>query len=96
MSIDELESTTSNAIVARRNLLLGHWAGLRIGYRSDRLANYVEEVMAADFLVAGPGDVVGKIVADFEDAGVDFQSAAVIDQMVSIERAVRSELLGTD
>lgn len=96
MSIDELDSATSSAIVARRNLLLGQWAGLRIGYRGERLTDYVNQVMAADFREAGPRDVVGKIVADFEEAGVDFPPAGVVDQLVSIERAVRNELLGTD
>lgn len=53
---------------ARRNKLLGLWAAGLLG-KSDAEA-YAKEVVAADFEEAGHEDVVRKIKADFDLAGV--------------------------
>ncbi|HTO30065.1 MAG TPA: DUF1476 domain-containing protein [Pararhizobium sp.] len=53
---------------ARRNKLLGLWAAELLG-KSDAAA-YAKEVVAADFEEAGHEDVVRKIRADFDAAGV--------------------------
>lgn len=53
---------------ARRNKLLGLWAAELLG-KSDPAA-YATEVIAADFAVAGHEDVVRKIRADFDAAGI--------------------------
>ncbi|MFT2212855.1 DUF1476 domain-containing protein [Rhizobium giardinii] len=53
---------------ARRNKLLGLWAAGLLG-KSDPEA-YATEVIAADFVEAGHEDVVRKIRADFEAAGI--------------------------
>ena len=53
---------------ARRNKLLGLWAAELLG-KSDPVA-YATEVIAADFAEAGHEDVVRKIRADFDAAGI--------------------------
>ncbi|WP_455271531.1 DUF1476 domain-containing protein [Rhizobium herbae] len=53
---------------ARRNKLLGLWAAQLLG-KSDPAA-YATEVVAADFEEAGHEDVVRKIRADFDAAGI--------------------------
>lgn len=53
---------------ARRNKLLGLWAAELLG-KSDADA-YAREVVAADFEEAGNEDVVRKLRADFDAAGV--------------------------
>jgi hypothetical protein len=53
---------------ARRNKLLGLWAAGLLG-KSDPEA-YAKEVVVADFEEAGHEDVVRKIKADFDAAGV--------------------------
>ena len=53
---------------ARRNKLLGFWAAELLG-KSDPVA-YAAEIIAADFVEAGHEDVVRKIRADFDAAGI--------------------------
>ncbi|WP_349434524.1 DUF1476 domain-containing protein [Pararhizobium sp. A13] len=53
---------------ARRNKLLGLWAAELLG-KSDPAA-YATEIVAADFTEAGHEDVVRKIRADFDSAGI--------------------------
>ena len=52
----------------RRNKLIGLWAAGLLG-KSDAEA-YAKEVVAADFEEAGQEDVVRKLRADFDAAGV--------------------------
>lgn len=53
---------------ARRNKLLGLWAASLLG-KTDADA-YAKEVVAADFEEVGHEDVVRKIRADFDAAGI--------------------------
>ncbi|MDW5313546.1 DUF1476 domain-containing protein [Rhizobium sp. PL01] len=53
---------------ARRNKLVGLWAAGLLG-KSDP-AEYAKEVVAADFEEAGHEDVVRKLRADFDAAGI--------------------------
>jgi hypothetical protein len=72
---------------ARRNKLLGMWAGEKLGLSGDALAAYAKEVVAADFEEAGDDDVVRKVVADFK--------AKNIDQSEHQIRRTMDELMGT-
>ncbi len=67
---------------ARRNKLLGLWAGQLLG-KSD-LEAYAKEVVAADFEEAGHEDVVRKIKADFEAAGIAKSEDDIRSQMVEL------------
>jgi hypothetical protein len=53
---------------ARRNKLLGLWAAELLG-KTDAAA-YAKDVVAADFEEVGHEDVVRKIRADFDAAGI--------------------------
>lgn len=55
---------------ARRNKLLGLWAAEKLGKSGDDAEAYAKEVVASDFEEAGDHDVVRKIKADFDTAGV--------------------------
>ncbi len=55
---------------ARRNKLLGLWAAGLLGKADADADAYASEVVAADFEEAGHEDVVRKIKADFDAAGV--------------------------
>ncbi|MFN7011105.1 MAG: DUF1476 domain-containing protein [Allorhizobium sp.] len=68
---------------ARRNKLLGQWAGGLLG-KADVDA-YAKEVIASDFEEAGDEDVLRKVSADLKDGGV-----AVTDEEI---RAKMRELL---
>lgn len=96
MSIEELEQSCGDAIVARRNLMLGVWAGMRIGYRGEKLTAYAQDVMQADLAIPGPDDVIAKVSADFAEAGVELGEASILAELKTIERRVRHELHVTD
>lgn len=96
MSLDDIERHTDGQVVARRNMRIGLWAGMRLGLREERLAAYARDVMDADYIVPGPEDVIAKIRQDFDHHGVDFPPDLIRLELQRIERQVRSELLATD
>ena len=55
---------------ARRNKLLGLWAAGLLGKTDADADSYARDVVAADFEKVGHEDVVRKIKADFDAAGV--------------------------
>lgn len=55
---------------ARRNRLLGLWAAEKLGKSGADAEAYAKEVVMADFEEAGDHDVLRKVKADFEAAGV--------------------------
>ncbi len=70
---------------ARRNKLLGLWAGEKLGKSGADADAYAKSVVVADFEEAGDEDVVRKVKGDFASAGV-----TVSDDEI---RRVMSELL---
>jgi hypothetical protein len=72
---------------ARRNKLLGMWAGEKLGLSGDALAAYAKEVVVADFEEAGDDDVLRKVLADFKAKNVDQSDHQV--------RRTMDELMGT-
>jgi hypothetical protein len=96
MTLTQLEASTADCVVARRNYFLGLWAGRKIGLQGDDLANYIDQVMASDFEMAGPDDVIAKIHSDFTSHGVPHGRDDVLGELKRMERSVRAELLATD
>ena len=52
---------------ARRDRLVGQWAGEQLGLTGEELEAYVLSIMRADLREPGDGDVYRKILADFGD-----------------------------
>lgn len=77
--------------IARRNKLLGLWAADLLGKSGDEAAFYAQSVVRADFEEAGDEDVVRKVRADFDAAGIR-QSDEQIREAMSrlLEEAVAS------
>jgi hypothetical protein len=73
--------------MARRNKLLGLWAAEKLGKTGVDADAYAKEVVRADFEEAGDNDVLRKVLADFDAAGV-----AQSDQQI---RVIMDELLAT-
>jgi hypothetical protein len=94
--LSTIESATRDTIGARRNALIGLWAGRRMGLADDALAAYVAEVMASDHEKPGVDDLVSKIWTDFDAAGVPVSTTEIIIELSRTERSVRAELLSTD
>ena len=56
---------------ARRNKLLGLWAAEKLGKSGADAEAYAKSVVMSDFEEAGDNDVLRKVKADFDAAGVD-------------------------
>lgn len=96
MDVSEIERATRGQVNARRNYLVGLWAGRMLGYRDRRLSGYVIEVMQSDYLEPGPADVIHKVRRDFEASGIGICEREILRQLQLAERGVRAELLATD
>ena len=64
-------------IVARRNRLLGEWAGRLMGLSDVENESYAKDVVRADFEEAGDEDVIRKVLGDLTSAGVDCDEARI-------------------
>lgn len=69
---------------ARRNKLLGLWAAEQLGKTGEDAEAYAKEVVIADFEEAGDNDVIRKIRADFEAAGVAHSEQQIRTVMVDL------------
>ena len=96
MTIDEIEIATRDQVNARRNYLMGLWAGRMLGLRDGRLSNYVVEVLISDSYEPGPNDVVRKLTRDLDSIGMVISEEEILRQLKATEKNVRSELLSTD
>jgi hypothetical protein len=94
--LSTIESATRDTIGARRNAMIGLWAGRRMGLSDEALAGYVAEVMAADLEKPGVDDLVAKIWTDFDAAGIPVCTTEILVELCRTERSVRAELLSTD
>ena len=73
--------------MSRRNKLLGQWAAEKLGKRGDEADAYAREVVRSDFQEAGDDDVLRKVAADFQAAGIAHSDAEL--------RSTMDELMGT-
>ena len=68
----------------RRNKLLGLWVAEKLGMSGEAANAYAKEVVAADFLEAGDGDVVSKVIADLGAKDIPITEAQVRAQMLEL------------
>ena len=69
---------------ARRNKLVGLWAAGLLGKMDGDAEAYARDVIAADFEEVGHEDVVRKIKADFDAAGVARSEDDIRVQMIEL------------
>lgn len=82
-------------IIARRNRLLGEWAGRKMGLSNEESASYSKDVIRADFESAGDDDVVRKLVGDLTSAGVEIDDLQIREalghKMIEARRQIIQE-----
>jgi len=69
ITLHSLEQATAESPRARRNLLIGIWAGRRLALPEAALSQYALDVMWADHAESGDADVIRKLTTDFDAAG---------------------------
>ena len=75
---------------ARRNKALGLWVAEKLGKTGEDAAAYAKSVIMADFEEAGDGDVIRKVKADLDAAGVSVGDDVINRTMVELmEKSIR-------
>ena len=80
-------------VTARRNRLLGQWAGEKMGLTTEETDAYAKAVVQADFEEAGDEDVVRKLLGDLTSADVEIDDAAVRAALAEKTIEARRQLL---
>lgn len=82
-------------VMARRNRLLGEWAGQLMGLTGDELKAYAKSVVQSDFEKPGDEDVLQKVLSDLN--GKNIQASAhqvrkhMDDLLVDAKKQVMAE-----
>ena len=80
-------------VEARRNRLLGEWAGELLGKSGDELKAYATEVVKSDFEEAGDEDVMRKVSGDLGEKVPAAEIRAKMDTlMVEAKAQVMKEV----
>lgn len=85
---------TDFKVIARRNKLLGLWAAGKLHLKADEHESYAKDVMAADFEEPGDGDVLRKVLSDFQKAGLAVSEKEVREEMHRLLGVAREQIHG--
>lgn len=80
-------------VQARRNKLLGLWAAEKLGKSAEQLDEYAKSVVISDFAEPGDDDVLRKVLADFEAAGVDISRETLRHEMDRLMREAMDQIM---
>lgn len=81
-------------VTARRNRLVGLWAAEKLGRTGEAAEAYAREVVQADLEEAGDEDVVRKLMADFDAAGILVSRAELAEVLAAKRAEARAQILG--
>lgn len=68
-------------VEARRDKLLGLWLAEKLGKSGDAAAEYAKEVVISDLKEAGDADVIAKVMADINEAGLDISENEIVEKL---------------
>lgn len=79
-------------VAARRNKLLGLWAGGLMNLQGTEAEAYARQVVSADLEEPGDEDVIRKVMGDFARAGVTVSRDQLEDKMDELNAEARHQL----
>lgn len=79
-------------VSARRNRLLGEWAGGLMGLQGDNVDGYAKAVVKSDFEQPGDDDVLRKVFGDLKGSGVQVSETDVRNKMEELMAIARDQL----
>ncbi len=88
-----LEGEVEFLIQARRDRLIGVWAGEQLGLSGEELEKYVLSLMHTDLAEHSHHDVYQKVLADFGDKGVKIVPQDLRDKMEELLARARIEVV---
>lgn len=77
---------------ARRNRLLGLWAGGLMGLEGEHLESYARAVVKSDFELPGDEDVLNKVSRDLKGSGLTTSEAEVRRKMDELLAQAREQV----
>jgi hypothetical protein len=80
-------------ITARRNRLLGEWAGRQMGLSEAETESYSKDVVRSDFEEAGEHDVIRKVLGDLTAAGVECDEDQIREALRHKEVEARRQII---
>jgi hypothetical protein len=86
-----LDSEQEFKAMARRNRMLGRWAGEKLGLTGQALDDYAGAVVRSDFAEAGDDDVLRKVEADLQGKA---DATEIRAQMEALLITARQEIAG--
>ncbi|MEP0518803.1 MAG: ATPase inhibitor subunit zeta [Hyphomicrobiales bacterium] len=92
----DIEASTEGCVNARRDYILGLWAGKQLGLNDDDLMSYVRDVISADHMAPGADPMINKVATDFSRNGVGMGCNQIWNVLQNAERTARAEMLVTD
>ncbi|MHB8284468.1 MAG: DUF1476 domain-containing protein [Caulobacteraceae bacterium] len=87
-----LEGEVEFLIQARRDRLIGVWAGEQLGLSGDDLEAYVLSLMHTDLAEHSRHDVYQKVLADFGDKGVKIMPQDLREKMEELLAKARIDV----
>ena len=78
---------------ARRNKLLGEWAGRQMGLAGADLDAYAKSIVMADFEKPGDDDVLQKVAADLKAKGLAVGDGVIRAEMEKLLATAKEQIL---
>lgn len=78
---------------ARRNKLLGEWAGRQMGLAGADLEAYAKSVVMADFEKPGDDDVVAKVSGDLKAKGLPADAGIIRAEMEKLLATAKDQIM---
>jgi hypothetical protein len=88
-----LEGEVEFLVQARRDRLIGVWAGEQLGLSGEDLEKYVLSLMHTDLAEHAGHDLYQKVLADFGDKGVKIVPQDLRDKMDELLARARIEVV---
>ncbi len=80
-------------VTARRNRLLGEWAGELMGLSGEALKAYAGDVVQSDFDKPGDEDVLEKVLADLNGKNIQASNHQVRKQMDDLLAEAKKQVM---
>lgn len=80
-------------VMARRNKLLGIWAGEKLGKSGALLDDYAKSVLMSDFAEPGDDDVLRKVLADMQAGGLSITREQLRHEMDMLMKVAMDQVM---
>jgi hypothetical protein len=89
------ENDIADRFIGRRDMLVGLWAGEKLGLPEEDRTIYALEVMAAGMMDPEPDGIVAKIAHDFTERGILIGRGQILVQLSKSHRLVAERAMAS-